>query len=648
MSELADTYFQNTSDGQRQRVLLASAICREPEILLLDEPTSYLDIRYKLDILGRIRELAAERGIAVVMSLHELEIAMRISDHVIAIGNGKVLRSGSCEEIFTEDFIRGLYHIEGMDTALLGGDPWLRSTESGAAGSAAAEAEMSVRKEKRGTRVIMIQGTMSNAGKSVIAAGLCRIFHQDGYRVAPFKSQNMALNSCVTEEGLEMGRAQVMQAECAGIRPRVCMNPILLKPTDDTGSQVIVNGRVVGNMRAAEYFRRKKEFIPKIREAFEELSEDMDIIVVEGAGSPVEMNLKRDDIVNMGLAEMIDAPVLLAGDIDRGGIFAQILGTLDLLTTAERARVKGVIVNKFRGDPALFADGIGILEERGKTRVLGVIPWMDVHLDDEDSLSERFKPVSPGIVDIAVIRFPHISNFTDPDTFEQLPEVSVRYVTSPEALLSPDLILLPGTKNTIGDLRWLRTSGLAERICREAAAGLPVIGICGGYQMLGRRISDPDHAECGGEEAGLDLLPADTVLGSEKIRTLFHGTIDGATGMLGDLCGKRVSGYEIHMGRTAVDAGTTPFTSGGTGCCRDNIYGSYIHGLFDEKEITQTLIGALAGRKGKQVDMRNLLDYAAYKETQYDLLAAHLREHLDMDRIYEILGIQRGAPGDGT
>ncbi|MBQ7680012.1 MAG: cobyric acid synthase [Butyrivibrio sp.] len=662
VSDLRDAPFQNISDGQRQRVMLASAICREPEILILDEPTSYLDIRYKLDILDRIRRLAAEKNMAVIMSLHELEIAMRISDHVLALGEGKILKSGSCAEVFTEEFIRQLYHIEGKDTTLLGNPPWLEKTvsspeitepedtgQSGVHTRRFADTPAQQIPAENGTRadaslhkahVIMIQGTMSNAGKSVIAAGLCRIFHQDGYRVAPFKSQNMALNSCVTEEGLEMGRAQVMQAECAGIRPRVCMNPILLKPTDDMGSQVIVNGRVMGNMRAMAYFRRKKELIPEIRRAYEELFGDVDIIVVEGAGSPVELNLRKDDIVNMGLAEMIDAPVLLVGDIDRGGIFAQMLGTLDLLTPAERARVKGLIVNKFRGDPALFADGVRILAERGQKEVLGVVPWAEVHLDDEDSLSDRFRPGKPGVIDIAVVRLPHISNYTDFDTFEQLSEVSVRYVTAPEELLSPDMIILPGTKNTIGDLAWLRQTGLAAHIRQEADAGRPVMGICGGYQMLGRCISDPEHAECGGTAEGLCLLPVETRLGQDKKRTLFHGRIEGASGVLQALCGREVSGYEIHMGVTTVDEGTMPFTSGGTGCCRENVYGSYIHGLFDQKEILETLVRSLAARKGKQVSMDRLLDYAAYRETQYDLLAAHLRRHLDMAGIYGILGLK--------
>ncbi|MBP3196342.1 MAG: cobyric acid synthase, partial [Butyrivibrio sp.] len=360
-------------------------------------------------------------------------------------------------------------------------------------------------------KVIMIQGTMSNAGKSVIAAGLCRIFADDGFKTAPFKSQNMALNSYITEEGLEMGRAQVMQAECARQKPLSIMNPILLKPTGNTSSQVIVNGIPLCNMNAMEYFRHRQEYVKDIMAAYNKLSEMVDIIVVEGAGSPVEMNLKKGDIVNMGLAKLIDAPVFLVGDIDRGGVFAQLLGTLNLFEEDERARVKGLIVNKFRGDAALFEDGVKILEERGQTKVLGVVPYLDVKLDDEDSLSERFKYSGIRNFDIAVLRLPHISNFTDLNTFEQMNDVSVRYVDSRESLGNPDLIIIPGTKNTIGDLRAIRKSGLADAVTDRAEKGTAVFGICGGFQMLGRRIDDPFEVEEGGSERGLSLLPVDTV-----------------------------------------------------------------------------------------------------------------------------------------
>ncbi len=366
-------------------------------------------------------------------------------------------------------------------------------------------------------KVIMIQGTMSGAGKSLMAAGLCRIMKRDGYRVAPFKSQNMALNSFITEEGLEMGRAQVMQAEAAGIRPQVCMNPILLKPTSHVGSQVIVNGRILGNMSAREYFAYKRSLIPEIRKAFRKLEEQADIIVIEGAGSPAEINLRENDIVNMGLAELVDAPVLLVGDIDRGGVFAQLLGTLLLLTEEERRRVKGLVINKFRGDPTLLDSGIEILEQRGGIPVAGVVPYMEVSLEDEDSLTGRFGRKERGKVDLAVIRYPRISNFTDFNVFEQIPGVSVRYVAGLADLGKPDLIFLPGSKNTMGDLEWMRGNGLEDAV-KKAAEQTPVCGICGGYQMLGEEISDPQGLETGGTMRGMGLLPVVTRLGKEKVR----------------------------------------------------------------------------------------------------------------------------------
>ncbi len=340
------------------------------------------------------------------------------------------------------------------------------------------------------SKVIMIQGTMSNAGKSLIAAGLCRIFKQDGYRVAPFKSQNMALNSYITKEGLEMGRAQVMQAEAAGIEASVHMNPILLKPTNDVGSQVIVNGEVLGNMSARDYFAYKKKLFPDICKAFQELEKQADIIVIEGAGSPAEINLKKDDIVNMGMAKLVDAPVLLVGDIDRGGVFAQLLGTLMLLEEEEKERVKGLIINKFRGDKTILDPGIEMLEERGNVKVTGVVPYMQLSIEDEDSLSAQLENKETGLIDLAVIRLPRISNFTDFNVFEQLPDVSVRYVTSVKELGNPDMILIPGSKNTIGDLQWMRQNGLEAKI-KKLSGQIPIWGICGGYQMLGMSIEDP-------------------------------------------------------------------------------------------------------------------------------------------------------------
>ncbi len=483
-------------------------------------------------------------------------------------------------------------------------------------------------------KVIMVQGTMSNVGKSLLCAGLCRIFTQDGYRVSPFKSQNMALNSFITEEGLEMGRAQVMQAEAAKRKPLICMNPILLKPTTDMGSQVIVNGEVLGNLSAREYFSYKTELIPEIKKAFRKLEGISDIIVIEGAGSPAEINLKENDIVNMGLARLVDAPVLLAGDIDRGGVFAQLLGTLMLLTKEERKRVKGLVINKFRGDRSILDPGIAMLEEKGGTPVVGVVPYMRIALEDEDSLTSRFGEKDKGRIDIAVIRYPRISNFTDFDVFEQNADVSVRYVSSLLELGSPDLIFLPGSKNTMGDLKWMRANGL-EAAVRKKAGETPIFGICGGYQMLGGAISDPYGVEEGGMLRGMGLLPIETSLGKKKNRMqkrVLLGEIEGVFSCLG---GKEVSGYEIHMGDTVL-------SDGGDGreaavCFCGNVYGTYLHGIFDAEGIAPAIVKALAKRKGLFCDTGGMLPYAQFKETQYEKLAQTLREHLDMRFVYQTL-----------
>ena len=313
-------------------------------------------------------------------------------------------------------------------------------------------------------KVIMVQGTMSNAGKSIITAGLLRVFAQDGYKVAPFKSQNMALNSFITKDGLEMGRAQVVQAEAAGVEPDVLMNPILLKPNSDTGSQVIVMGKPIGNMKAKEYFKYKKQLIPTIKEAYNKLAEKYDIIVIEGAGSPAEINLKSDDIVNMGMAEMVDAPVILVGDIDRGGVFAQLYGTVELLPYNEKKRIKGIVINKFRGDKAILENGITMLEKKCHTPVVGVVPYGNIDIDDEDSLSTRLENKTVGAIDIAVIRLPKLSNFTD---FSPLEQYGMRYVSSVKELGKPDLIVLGGTKNTIADMKWLNETGFRESYIKK-------------------------------------------------------------------------------------------------------------------------------------------------------------------------------------
>lgn len=516
----------------------------------------------------------------------------------------------------------------------------------------------------------MIQGTMSNAGKSLLCAGLCRIFKQDGYRVAPFKSQNMALNSFITEDGLEMGRAQVVQAEAAGIAPQVEMNPILLKPTNDIGSQVIVNGEVLKNMSAREYFAYKKQLIPDIMKAFHKLEEENDIVVIEGAGSPAEINLKQDDIVNMGLAKMVDAPVLLVGDIDRGGVFAQLLGTLMLLEDDEKERVKGLVINKFRGDKTILDPGIVMLEERGGIPVVGVTPYMQVEIEEEDSLTERFegrKSGSPdgqniGMLDIVVIRTPRISNFTDFMSLENVPGVNLRYVRHPKDLGEPDMIILPGTKNTMGDLRWLRQSGMEGKILKAHAKGCVVWGICGGYQMLGKTLSDPEGVEDGGELKGLGLLPVETTFTEKKTRTRVTGTFIAVEGDLKKLENLEFEGYEIHMGKTKIlegrpmnqihdtvrreektdaDSSACLAKDEKDGIAYENAYGTYIHGIFDKEEVVTEIVRTLAEKKGLSLEEVKGMDLKTFKESQYDLLADTLRRHLDMEKIYQIMGMKK-------
>ena len=479
---------------------------------------------------------------------------------------------------------------------------------------------------------IMIQGTMSNAGKSLLCAGLCRILRQDGYRVAPFKSQNMALNSFITKDGGEMGRAQVVQAEAAGIEPDVRMNPILLKPTTDVGSQVIIAGQVQGNMRAMEYYRRKREYIPAILEAYNSLASEYDIIVIEGAGSPAEINLKQEDIVNMGLAKLVDAPVLLVGDIDRGGVFAQLYGTVALLEEDEQKRIKGTVVNKFRGDRSILEPGIRILEELCGVPVVGVIPYTHVDIDDEDSLTERFaRTTERKLLDIAVIRLPRISNFTDFAPFERYANVSLRYVERVADLHSPDMILIPGTKSTIADLKWLRQSGLEAAILKAASAGTLIFGICGGYQMLGRTVSDPEQVEAAGttEIQGLGLLDMDTVFLGEKVQTQVAGTFDGVTGLLSGLNGMDYTGYEIHMGRSQEKK---PPLQG-----RSNVYGSYIHGVFDAPGVSDGILKALCAKKGLDFSALGTFDLQEYKERQYNMLADAVRGGLDMELVYRVI-----------
>lgn len=495
---------------------------------------------------------------------------------------------------------------------------------------------------------LMIQGTMSNAGKSILTAGILRVLYQDGYRVAPFKSQNMALNSYITRDGLEMGRAQVMQAEAAGIEPDIRMNPILLKPNSDMGSQVIVNGEVLGNREAKDYFRMKKSLIPSIRKAYGELDKSFDVIVIEGAGSPAEINLKDNDIVNMGLARMVDAPVLLVGDIDRGGVFAQLLGTIWLLEEEERARVKGLVINKFRGDKTILDPGLQQLYDKCRIPITGVIPYVKLDIDEEDSLSERLdrRQTGPGI-DAAVIRFPHISNFTDFGMLEGLEGVSVRYVKTAEELGRPDIIFLPGSKNTMSDLLWLRQNGLEAVIRKAAREGCRIFGICGGYQMLGQRLLDPDGCEHGGELAGLGLLPITTTFGKKKHRTRVEGRVEPIEGIYHGLSGVSVEGYEIHMGESTLPeacarfARVTDCVTGKQyqdGCVKGNVCGTYIHGILDSPGLLEGLLNPVYLEKG--MTPGTYRDLAGYKQEQYDILADVIRANLDMDAVRRIIGLK--------
>lgn len=485
---------------------------------------------------------------------------------------------------------------------------------------------------------IMIQGTMSNAGKSIIAAGLCRIFMQDGYRVAPFKSQNMALNSYITKDNLEMGRAQTVQAEACGIEPSVYMNPILLKPVTDMGSQVIVMGEVMGNMRAMDYYKKKKDYIPVIKSAYEKLASENDIVVIEGAGSPAEINLKNDDIVNMGMAEMANSPVLLVGDIDRGGVFAQLIGTVALLEKKEQERIKGLIVNKFRGDKDILKSGLDMIYERLGKEVLGVVPYMNIDIDEEDSLAERIeKKAVTNLIDIAVIRLPKISNFTDFQALELSPVVSVRYVERASELRKPDMIIIPGTKSTISDMKWLRESGIEAGILK--LKNTVVFGICGGYQILGEYIEDVRGAEGYGSIRGMGLLPVSTYFESEKTRTRVEGYIAKLDGEFGCLSNKKISGYEIHMGKSVLntDKYLIKTEKKYDGCCKNNAMGSYIHGIFDEEEFRDALIGMLCRKKGIEYNGDRNVTLKEYKEMQYNKLADILRENIDIKRVYEII-----------
>ena len=501
-------------------------------------------------------------------------------------------------------------------------------------------------------KTLMIQGTASSAGKSLLVAALCRIFRQDGVRVAPFKAQNMSLNSFVTREGNEMGRAQVVQAQAAGLEPHVDMNPILLKPEQDDRSQVVVMGKPWATLAAGEYYRRKDELWSLVTAALDRLRERYDLVVIEGAGSPAEINLRESDIVNMAVARYTRAPVLLVGDIDRGGVFASLVGTMVLLEEDERQLIKGFVINKFRGDLRLLQPGLSMLEERAGVPVLGVVPFIrDLQIAEEDSVAldgvSRTGDRGQGIrdkVDIAVIRLPRISNFDDFDALALEEGVQVRFVDGPDRLGHPQAVILPGTKSTIADLLWLRRVGLARAICELAEKGIPVVGICGGYQMLGRTISDPSGVESAeGQVEGLGLLLVDTIFEAVKATYQARARIETDRGFFAEIEGQEIEGYEIHMGHSRggeptfrlLARGDQPVDApDGAVDERGRVFGTYLHGLFDNPNLRRAWLQSLgwdAAFSG--------LSMAEVREREYDRLAQQVRESLDMERVYPIAGL---------
>ncbi|AHJ12806.1 MULTISPECIES: cobyric acid synthase [Sulfurospirillum] len=489
---------------------------------------------------------------------------------------------------------------------------------------------------------LMVYGTGSDVGKSVIVAGLCRILKQDGVRVCPFKSQNMALNSYITKDGKEMGRAQVVQAEAAGLEPDVMMNPILLKPSTDRKAQVILHGKALRNMDAREYFTNRGAMKIEVMKAYNKIRENYDVSIIEGAGSPAEINLKVDDLVNTGMAEMADAPAVLVADIDKGGVFASIYGTIKLLEKHESARIKGVIINKFRGDVTLLEPGLRMIEEKINIPVLGVIPYIQLGIEEEDGFGDRhLEKKARGAIDIAVIVPKRISNFTDMDALLRHSDVTVRYVRKVHEIENPDVIILPGSKNTIEDMLDLQQRGMAEAVIKHAKNGVIIFGICGGFQMLGQKIQDEFGIESSIQEiTGLGLLDIETTMLKEKTTTQFEGLLSCNTGFLQGMTKCRIKGYEIHQGITyGNEANLFEGTEALLGAIRDNVIGTYIHGVFDNSDFTTEFLNRIREKKGiTKVD--EVFDYDAYKQGEYDKLALLLRENLDMRAIYNIIGVE--------
>ena len=506
---------------------------------------------------------------------------------------------------------------------------------------------------------LMIQGTASSVGKSILVTALCRILKQDGYKVAPYKSQNMSLNSYITLDGKEMGRAQVLQAYACGLEPEAYMNPILLKPTSDKKCQIILNGKVYGNATAMEYHNMKLQFRDLLKSQFEELEEQFDIIVMEGAGSPAEINLRDRDIVNMGMAELVDAPVLLVGDIDKGGVFASLAGTMLLLNEEEKNRVKGTIINKFRGDVEILKPGLDMLEDIIHIPCMGVVPYFKLALEDEDGAVEFNNKATTGRIDVAVIKLPRISNFTDLDALKIEEDVSVRFITKPEEFGNPDLLIIPGSKNTINDLQVLKESGLVDKIKAYEENG-NIIGICGGYQMLGKTIKDPDEVETDLKEIeGIGLLDIHTVFEQEKVTTRVKAEIHSER--VKEIsqqyvlnqpknCGQ-VYGYEIHMGITHYGENAAPLFSiihkngekvsyhDGSINQQGNIMGTYIHGIFDSTYFREFILNTL--REKKNLAFKKSTSYENLREKELDRLADIVRKAIDMESIYKIMEMEK-------
>lgn len=492
---------------------------------------------------------------------------------------------------------------------------------------------------------IMIMGTSSGAGKSLVVTALCRIFFKDKNKVSPFKSQNMALNSYITENGCEMGRAQVVQAEACNKKPVVEMNPILLKPSSMNKIQIIVRGKSIGNMTGVEYNQYKKNLIPVLKETYENLAKENDIIVIEGAGSPAEINMKQEDISNFGMARVADAPVILVADIDRGGVFASIYGTIMLLKEEDRKRVKGIIINKFRGNKEVLKSGFEKIKELTGVKTLGVLPYVDIDIEDEDSLTDKYKSKilnnknkDNKKIKVSVIKLKHISNATDIDALAINKDVDIKFITERSQLGNEDILIIPGSKNTIDDLKILKENGIAEEIIKIARTQTIIVGICGGFQMLGNKIKDPHHIEGDIEEFnGLGLLDLETIMENEKTMIQYSGKLKSLNStLLSELDGEEIKGYEIHQGSTLGNEKNFSEDDRTILVNKNNILATYLHGIFDNKILTDNILNKIRERKGLEKNISEL-SYEEYKLSQYDKLEKIFRENIDIEEIYKIV-----------